>query len=172
MMGRNLPPNQKSSKIEISGLSDRGDLSRQPELFEQSAPPRRRSAAAGEVRPAWDSPLLQAPVLPTDIKLGTSSWFFPGWRGLVYDGVHPQVALSRKGLAAYAEIPQTSRFWSQANYLSGVIQVERGRLREGENFFCKVADPKRQDQTTPVVAVKDVELLSRDRIPNINGFTD
>ena len=49
--------------------------------------------------------MLGAPVLPTDIRLGTSSWFFPGWRGLVYDGVHPQVALSKQGLAAYAQIP-------------------------------------------------------------------
>ena len=57
------------------------------------------------MRPAWDSPLLQAPALPIDIRLGTSSWFFPGWRGLVYDGVHPQVALSKQGLAAYAQIP-------------------------------------------------------------------
>jgi uncharacterized protein YecE (DUF72 family) len=57
------------------------------------------------VRPAWDSPLLEAPTLPSDIRLGTSSWFFPGWRGLVYEGAHPQVTLSRKGLAAYAEIP-------------------------------------------------------------------
>jgi uncharacterized protein YecE (DUF72 family) len=80
-------------------------LSRQPGLFEQSAPPPRRRALAGEVRPAWDSPLLAAPTLPTDIRLGTSSWFFPGWRGLVYDGVHPQVALSKQGLAAYAQIP-------------------------------------------------------------------
>jgi uncharacterized protein YecE (DUF72 family) len=80
-------------------------LSRQPGLFERSEPPPRRHASAGEVRPAWDSPLLEAPVLPTDIRLGTSSWFFPGWRGLVYDGVHPQVALSKQGLAAYAQIP-------------------------------------------------------------------
>jgi uncharacterized protein YecE (DUF72 family) len=57
------------------------------------------------VRAAWDSPLLEAPTLPSDIRLGTSSWFFPGWRGLVYEGTHPQVTLSRKGLAAYAEIP-------------------------------------------------------------------
>jgi len=49
--------------------------------------------------------LLGAPTLPNDIRLGTSSWFFPGWRGLVYDGVHPQVALSKQGLAAYAQIP-------------------------------------------------------------------
>jgi len=49
--------------------------------------------------------LLEAPVLPSDIRLGTSSWFFPGWRGLVYEVIHPQATLSRKGLAAYAQIP-------------------------------------------------------------------
>ena len=80
-------------------------MSRQPGLFEQSAPPPRAKPAPGEVRPCWDSPLLGAPVLPADIRLGTSSWFFPGWRGLVYEGIHPQTALSKKGLAAYAQIP-------------------------------------------------------------------
>jgi hypothetical protein len=64
-------------------------VSQQASLFEQPGAPKRQKAAPGEVRPSWDSPLLQAPVLPTDIRLGTSSWFFPGWRGLVYEGVHP-----------------------------------------------------------------------------------
>lgn len=73
-------------------------------------------------------------------------------------------------LAAYATVPQTSRFWSQANYLSGLIQVERGRLREGENLFCKVADPKRQNNTTPVFAderffaVRDLARLALGRV--------
>jgi len=80
-------------------------LSYQPGLFEQPGAPKHRQQAPGEVRPSWDSPLLQAPVLPTDVRLGTSSWFFPGWRGLVYEGVHPQTALSKKGLAAYSQIP-------------------------------------------------------------------
>lgn len=80
-------------------------MSRQSGLFETPSPRKRPVAAVGEVQPASQSPLLQAPVLPSDIRLGTSSWFFPGWRGLVYEGVHPQTALSRKGLAAYAEIP-------------------------------------------------------------------
>ena len=82
-------------------------MSRQPGLFEReaAAPPKRHASGAGDVRPARDSPLLEAPALPVDIRLGTSSWFFPGWRGLVYDGVHPQPMLSRKGLAAYAQIP-------------------------------------------------------------------
>jgi uncharacterized protein YecE (DUF72 family) len=80
-------------------------LSRQPVLFEQQPAPPKRRGAAGEVRPARDSPLLEAPALPVDIRLGTSSWFFPGWRSLVYEGVHGQVALSKQGLAAYAQIP-------------------------------------------------------------------
>lgn len=80
-------------------------MSRQPGLFETAAPPKRRSSSTGDVRPASESPLLRAPLLPPDIRLGTSSWFFPGWRGLVYDGVHPQATLSRKGLEAYAQIP-------------------------------------------------------------------
>jgi len=80
-------------------------LSRQPGLFEQSAAPPKRRASPGEVRPAWNSPLLGAPALPVDIRLGTSSWFFPGWRNLVYDGVHPQTALRKQGLTAYAQIP-------------------------------------------------------------------
>jgi len=73
-------------------------------------------------------------------------------------------------LAAYAEVPQTSRFWSQATYLSGLIQVERGRMREGENLFCKVADPKRQDRSVPVFAderffaVRDLARLALGRI--------
>ena len=73
-------------------------------------------------------------------------------------------------LAEYAKVPQTSRFWSQATYLSGVVQVERGRYREAEALFCKVADPKRQDKSVPVFAderffaVRDLARLALGRI--------
>ena len=77
-------------------------MSHQAELFARPGPPSRR---AGEVRPASDSPLRQAPPLPPGIRLGTSSWFFPGWRGLVYDRHYAEATLSRHGLAAYGEIP-------------------------------------------------------------------
>jgi uncharacterized protein YecE (DUF72 family) len=80
-------------------------LIRQPGLFEIAPPPPSRRAAKGDVLPASQSPLLGAPVLPGSIRLGTSSWFFPGWRGLVYDAIYPQSALSKKGLVAYGAIP-------------------------------------------------------------------
>ncbi|HTQ08152.1 MAG TPA: tetratricopeptide repeat protein, partial [Polyangiaceae bacterium] len=38
-----------------------------------------------------------------------------------------------EALAAYAQVRDRSRFWAQATYLTGVIQVEHGRFKEGEN---------------------------------------
>jgi uncharacterized protein YecE (DUF72 family) len=37
--------------------------------------------------------------------LGTSSWHFPGWAGLVWDRPHAEALLSRRGLSAYARHP-------------------------------------------------------------------
>lgn len=101
-------------------------MSRQPGLFETPSPPKRR-ASAGEVLPASQSPLLDGPDLPLDIRLGTSSWFFPGWRGLVYEGVHPQVALSRKGLAAYAQIPILRTVSLDRTFYAAISAVEYAR---------------------------------------------
>jgi len=43
--------------------------------------------------------------LPRRLRLGTSSWSFPGWAGLVYDRRFPVERLAREGLAAYARHP-------------------------------------------------------------------
>ena len=70
----------------------------------------------------------------------------------------------------FAEVGVESRFWAQAVYLSGVIEVERGRLKEGENLFCKVADPGRSDKTAPFFAdekffaVRDLARLALGRV--------
>jgi len=73
-------------------------------------------------------------------------------------------------LAWYATITQRSRFWAQATYLQGLIDVEKGRFKDGENLFCKVADPNRQSATTPVFAdekyfaVRDLARLALGRV--------
>jgi len=46
-----------------------------------------------------------AKCLPAGLRLGTSSWYFPGWAGLVWDRLYSQKQLSREGLAAYAQHP-------------------------------------------------------------------
>ncbi|HSG50257.1 MAG TPA: DUF72 domain-containing protein, partial [Longimicrobiales bacterium] len=38
-------------------------------------------------------------------RMGTSSWSFPGWAGIVYDRQASQTALAQHGLAAYARHP-------------------------------------------------------------------
>jgi len=43
--------------------------------------------------------------LPPQLRLGTSSWSFPGWRDLVYDRTATTAQLARHGLAAYAKHP-------------------------------------------------------------------
>lgn len=43
--------------------------------------------------------------LPASVHLGTSSWSFPGWQGIVYGGSYTEGELARAGLAAYAQHP-------------------------------------------------------------------
>ena len=43
--------------------------------------------------------------LPASLRMGTSSWSFPGWEGIVYDRRASQNTLARHGLAAYAQHP-------------------------------------------------------------------
>ncbi|CAN5215620.1 hypothetical protein BH09MYX1_BH09MYX1_09310 [soil metagenome] len=73
-------------------------------------------------------------------------------------------------IAAYQRVTQRSRFWAQATYLTGLIYVEKGKLKEGEDMFCRVADPKKTQSTTPsfgdnrFFAVRDLARLGLGRI--------
>ncbi len=49
---------------------------------------------------------------------------------------------SDDALGAYAKVGEKSRFWAQATYLSGVLEVEKQHFKRGEQLFCKVADKK------------------------------
>lgn len=65
-------------------------------------PPSRNEVAAAPVSPALQQ---LAARLPATLHLGTSSWSFPGWRGLVWAGEHSEQVLARRGLAAYVRHP-------------------------------------------------------------------
>lgn len=55
--------------------------------------------------PAAERVRALAARLPARARLGTSSWSFPGWSGIVYDRKAPETVLARDGLAAYARHP-------------------------------------------------------------------
>lgn len=46
-----------------------------------------------------------ADALGPRFRAGTSSWSFPGWRGIVWNGKHDDSTLSKQGLTAYASHP-------------------------------------------------------------------
>jgi hypothetical protein len=49
---------------------------------------------------------------------------------------------SDRALAAYAAVTPRGRFWAQAQYRAGLLFVDDGQLKSGEQKFCRVADPK------------------------------
>lgn len=76
-----------------------------PDLF--GGPP----AARPSRRPVGTAPVLLEPppalssARRSRLFLGTSSWSFPGWAGLVWDATAPESLLAREGLPAYARHP-------------------------------------------------------------------
>lgn len=72
-----------------------------------SEPTSRRARRAAPIGPAPVSEELRAlgERLPSGLYLGTSSWAFPGWAGLVYDREAAQSTLAREGLHAYGQHP-------------------------------------------------------------------
>ncbi len=42
---------------------------------------------------------------PNALRMGTSSWAFPGWAGLVWDQPYAEAKLSKEGLTAYSQHP-------------------------------------------------------------------
>jgi uncharacterized protein YecE (DUF72 family) len=79
-------------------------------LFDDAPEPEpapKKRAKSSAVMPAQVSEEIQflAQALPPALRLGTSSWTFPGWADLVWDQPYPEAKLSREGLQAYSQHP-------------------------------------------------------------------
>ena len=72
---------------------------------ENTSAPAKKSGK--QVEPAIPDPewIALANTLPAHLRLGTSSWNYPGWNGLVWNGEYAETSLSRYGLAAYGKHP-------------------------------------------------------------------
>lgn len=78
------------------------------DLFGDAAPPASRRGPVAAATPSASVSALAAALherFGGRLHLGTSSWHFPGWAGLVWDGQPSEATLSRHGLAAYARHP-------------------------------------------------------------------
>jgi hypothetical protein len=77
---------------------------------------------------------------------------------------------ARDALLAYRQVAEQSRFWAQATYRAGLLEVEQGRLGEGERLFCRIADPKQTPAVAPLFGgndffqVRDLSRLALGRV--------
>jgi hypothetical protein len=75
-----------------------------------------------------------------------------------------------EALQAYAQVNARSRFWAQANYRAGLIEVDQRQFAQGEQHFCKVADPKQTPKLAPLFGgnnffqVRDLARLALGRV--------
>ncbi len=67
--------------------------------------------------------------LPRTIHLGTSSWSFPGWRGIVWEDETTESLLAREGLRAYARHPLLRTVGVDKTYYRPAPRGEFERLR-------------------------------------------
>lgn len=135
-------------------------------------PPRRRRGAT--VQPCEpDEALVElARRLPATLRLGGSSWTYPGWRGLVWDDEYPETKLSRDGLAAYARHPLLRSVCLDRTYYRGLTaqQYARYAAQVPDDFRFVVKAPSsvtdatvrtehgRALQANPVFLDRDIAL--------------
>jgi uncharacterized protein YecE (DUF72 family) len=81
------------------------DRAGQGDLF-GGAPPKAPRGIGPARQP--DELLALAARLPPSLRMGTCSWSYPGWEGLVYDTRASESLLAREGLPAYAAHPLLS----------------------------------------------------------------
>lgn len=107
--------------------------------------------------PVDDETLALAARLPTALRLGTSSWTFPGWHGLVYDREASSKVLGQHGLAAYGQHP-----------LLRTVGVDRTFYKpEPESLYRRYADAVPTGFRFLVKASEDCTLA---RFPDIARY--
>src|SRR6185436_19724519 len=96
--GRSVARSGKISRMSTRGRSD------QLALFPGLVPEKERRAGVEPAEVPEEVRQL-ALDLPPGIRLGGSTWSFPGWMGLVWGGKYSESRLANEGLAAYAQHP-------------------------------------------------------------------
>lgn len=78
----------------------------EPTPTDSAKPPPAKARKASVQAVEWSDALRAlGDALPAQVHLGTSSWSYPGWQGLVWEGAHSEQTLSKKGLEIYAQHP-------------------------------------------------------------------
>lgn len=97
------PPLSRPTAKSLASAADEADANPDSVDDKTSSKPSRRAG----LQPFDWKPELQAlgAALPPNVRLGTSSWSYPGWTGLVWESSASEQTLSRKGLPVYSQHP-------------------------------------------------------------------
>jgi uncharacterized protein YecE (DUF72 family) len=101
------------------------------------------AAGRGSVEPAElpERVCALARKLPPGLRMGTSSWTFPGWAGLVYGREHAVQRLARDGLRAYARHPLLSAVGIDRTHYAPIdaqaFSAYAGQVPEQFRFLAK-----------------------------------
>lgn len=153
-------------------------------LFDTSpAPGPEEAVHAAALRRIHEEARTLAGLLPQGLHFGTSSWSFPGWRGLVYSSTRPQAALAREGLREYAQHPLLSTVGVDRSYYAPMpiadLQEYAAQLPSG--FRCCFKAPAavtalaqgRPGQPAPNPDFLSIERLVTDLLaPCATAFRD
>lgn len=117
---------------------------RSPTLFDEPFAPTVGRAPVRAADPGEECQRIGR-LLPASVFLGTSSWSFPGWRGLVWAGEHSESVLARRGLAAYATHPVLRAVGIDRSFYSPIAAGEFARYASQvpESFRFVVKAPAR-----------------------------
>lgn len=146
-----------------------------------AAPDAPKADRRGGVRPlSARAELLElAAQLPAGLRLGTSSWSFPGWRGIVYDGEPSESVLARAGLAAYAAHPLLRTVGLDKTYYRPAPREEFARLAaqtpDGFSFLVKiwrgVLDPDPDPRSGAAQPFLDATIATQECVaPAVEGL--
>jgi len=107
--------------------------------------------------------------LPADICFGTSSWSFPGWKGLVYSGQVTASTIARGGLREYARHPLLRTVGVDRSYYAPIPIDDLRRYADQlpDGFRCCTKAPAGVTALTlgpPGSGAINPDFLSADRL--------
>ena len=144
-------------------------MSPQLTLFDEAPVPGPDQAHAAALQRVHDEARQIAARLPPHVHFGTSSWSFPGWRGIVYSSTRTQTALAREGLREYAQHPLLTTVGVDRSYYAPIpisdLQEYAAQLPAG--FRCCFKAPAAVTALalgTPGQQVENPDFLSVDRL--------
>lgn len=124
--------------------------------------------------------------LPEALRLGTSSWSFPGWEGIVWDRTTSQTTLARHGLEAYAAHPLLRTVGIDRTYYrpvaaedfrayAGAVPADFRFLVKADRLLTSVVEPGSYGVRTPNPRFLDAryatEAVVRPTVEGLGGKT-